>query len=148
MSTLTLRIVLCALVTPGLLFLGAAAGGPAGDPQKKVPQDNPALERRVAELEDQIGKLRKEIQSLRANPKVPQVGLGLARTEVSVFVLKHTRAAGVAKALTELFPEKDGLTLRITSEPVSNMVLVRGSREELDVVEAVISKLEDSASRK
>jgi hypothetical protein len=62
--------------------------------------------------------------------------------EIRVFVLKHAKAAGVAKALQELFP-KDEYTLRFASEPDLNVLLVRGgNREELQVVEVVLDKLE------
>lgn len=128
----------------GLLVLGSTwAQEPSARQQEKTQSDTASLERRLADLQAEIAKLRKEVQGLRTERNTPPVSLQPGgRTQVNVFTLKHAKAAAVAKALHDLFPEKDGLTLRIASEPSLNTVLVRGSREELDVVEAIISRLE------
>jgi Bacterial type II/III secretion system short domain len=83
------------------------------------------------------------VQGLRTERNTPPVSLQPGgKTVFNVFALKHAKAAAVAKALHDLFPEKDGLTLRIASEPTLNTVVIRGSREESDVVEAIITRLE------
>jgi hypothetical protein len=128
----------------GLLVPGStrAQEPPAGRQEKPQP-DTASLERRLADLQAEIVKLRKEVQSLRTERNTPPVSLQPGgKTVVDVFTLKHAKAAAVAKALHDLFPEKDGLTLRIASEPNSNTLVVRGSREELDMIEAIITKLE------
>ena len=120
------------------------AQNPSPDSKKKAPPENANLERRIAELEDAIQKLSKELQVLRAQTTAPAVSLSpLGKTTVCVYTLKRCKAADAAKALQELFPAKDGLTIRIACHLESNTVLARGNREELMVIEAILSKLED-----
>jgi hypothetical protein len=132
----------------GLLSLGAAWAQESTpkQPQKKPQPDLAGLERRLADLDDRLAKLTKEVQDLRAAlqaaPAKPRPG---DKTTVNMFTLKHTRAPNIARLLHELFPEKDGTTLRFGTEPTSNTLVVRGSPAELDMVEALVSKLEDIA---
>lgn len=149
-----------ALALLGLLALGAVRGqGPPAAPQslgapgagsatlrQNGPPPAPAnLERRVSELEARVRELTGELKGLRRELKPAPAGPG--RAEVSLFTLKHTKAVDVAKVLKKLFPDKDGLSLRIASDAASNTVVARGSRPDLEVVEAVISKLEDVAEK-
>lgn len=62
--------------------------------------------------------------------------------KVHSFPLKDAKAAAVAKVLQDLFPEKDGFTLRITSDPGSNTLFIRGNPEEMKKVEAIIRKMD------
>ena len=111
--------------------------------QKKTRPDFAALETRITQLENQLAKLTKELQDRQTDRKAPAVAVDKIR--IQFFVLKYAEASGLAKALQNLFPEKDGLTLRITSEPNLNVVLVRGSHEELELVVPIISELDKTA---
>jgi hypothetical protein len=82
----------------------------------------------------------------RAKAELPPVGAPAGKNEIRVLVLRHAKAAGVAKALQELLPKSDGFTIRFASEPNLNVLLIRsGSSEDLEVVQAVVDRLEKIA---
>jgi hypothetical protein len=129
------------------LLLGLVVHCPAGaqdrpgNGQEKTKQD--VLERRIAKLEVHIDDLAKELQILRLELKAPAVSLQPAgKTTIRIFTLKYTKAPAIAKALQDLLQGKGGATVRIVSEPSTNCLLVVGSSEEFDVVEAVVIRLE------
>lgn len=110
------RITSGAIIVFGLLVVGFGWGQEPAKPAPSKPQ---------------------QVKPIQGGPPL--------NSEVHVLVLKHSKSDGVAKALRELFPEKDGLTLRIASEPDMNALLLRGSPEEVDKIYAVIDKLEKIA---
>jgi RNA polymerase sigma factor (sigma-70 family) len=127
------------------------------DPQpkdKKNQTDNAPLERRLAALEDQIARLLKEVQSLRRELKAGATTSGRVvpklptRGELRVFTLRFARAAEVAKVLQELFvgPKGRDTDLRIVSSG-TNTLIVYGTQMQLDQIEALLVRLEDSAAR-
>jgi Skp family chaperone for outer membrane proteins len=134
----------------GLIVLDAGRGQePPADLKKKAQTEASSADRRIADLEALIGKLTKEVQSLRAELKAPAANLRpRARMDVNVFTLKHANAKRVAQALRDLFPQRDGLTIRVACEPSLSILLVRGSQTELEVVEALINRLEDAAQER
>lgn len=129
------------ILLAGLLLVGPAwAQAPPADRPPKAPPDAAPLERRLAALEDQVAKLLKEVEILRKDLKSPQAD---ATSEFKIFALKHAKASEMAKTLQELLQKKDEQTLRIVADPASNSVVVRGNREQLDVVEAIIARLDE-----
>jgi type II secretory pathway component GspD/PulD (secretin) len=117
---------------------------PAKPSQKTQPADTAALERRVATLEAQVAGLKKEIEKLRSEPKAPAV----AKVELKIFTLKHAKAGETTKVLLELLRERDGQSPRIVGDPGSNTVLVRGSREQLEMIDAVITRLDEASDKR
>ncbi len=137
----------------GLLVLGAAQGQdlPAGPQrinvqQKGSPQEPANLERRVTELEVQMKELSEAVKKLQTELKAGKGNQDKA--EVNLFSLKHAKSDSVAQVLRDLFPEKDGVHLRIASDAALNTVVVRGSRQELEVVEAIVGRMETIAEQK
>jgi hypothetical protein len=121
---------------------------PPGPARAQAPS-TAAVERHLKELELQIDRLTKEVQILRAELKAPAAIPVLGgKTDISVYELKYAKAGVVAKAMQDLFPEKDRLTLRIASDAGLNVLLARGNRAELEVLEACIVRLEELAQRK
>jgi type II secretory pathway component GspD/PulD (secretin) len=155
---------------PAVFLVALAPLALQGDEPQRAPgqKDAAGLEKRIAEIDRQIALLQKELQALRTAKSLPAAPaddetrrLLRAQREIeelihelmekkkkdlppafNVFSLKHAKAGEVAKALQELFPEKDGRTVRIAAVPSLNAVLVRGSQTESEIVEAIISKLE------
>jgi Bacterial type II/III secretion system short domain len=132
------------------LLLGLLAGtpawaeGPSGSQKKKEKApDTAGLERRVADLEAQVAKLVKEVQGLRGELKAP-AARPEGNAEIQVFTLKNAKATEMAKTLQDLLQEKDGPAPRIVGDPSSNSVLIRASREQIEVIAAVITRLEEA----
>ncbi len=71
------------------------------------------------------------------------------KTVEEIFKLEYAAAAEVAKALDALFANTPGPTFKTVDYPFpTNAVIVKGTREELEMAEAVISKLEDIAEKR
>jgi hypothetical protein len=140
------RVLPLVAVVFGLLVsrAGAQEPPPAKPSQKTQPADTAALERRVATLEAQLAGLKKEIERLRGELKTPAVAKG----ELKIFTLKHAKAGEITRVLQELLREKDGQSPRIVGDPGSNTVLVRGSREQLEMIEAVITRLDEASQQR
>jgi RNA polymerase sigma factor (sigma-70 family) len=67
------------------------------------------------------------------------------RIETAVLRLRHTKAVEMAKTLQELLQSRDADALRIAADPGSNSVVARGRRDQLELVEVLITRLEDAA---
>jgi RNA polymerase sigma factor (sigma-70 family) len=71
---------------------------------------------------------------------VPQKALG----DFFVFKLKHADAGRLARTLSELLDGKEMAQVRIVADPASNSLLVRGRREQVELVEALITRLDEA----
>jgi hypothetical protein len=66
------------------------------------------------------------------------------RYDYHLFHLKMTRAADIARVLSQVFGEKPAADMRIVSDDATNTVLVAGAPDDLKTVEVLIQKLEDT----
>jgi type II secretory pathway component GspD/PulD (secretin) len=121
------------------------------DPKSQPPKPDPKwtnLERRLDRLQTQLLLLTREVQALRTEFKPPK-----ARTarmaEIKLFSLKHAQAGEVAKTLKELLrdsTDKSGRTtrtvLRIATHASTNTILIQGTSEDLEAVEAILTRLD------
>ena len=77
------------------------------------------------------GNLKKQI------PAQPQPNL-----EVNIFTIRNGKAQELAGAIRELFPSDAANPLYIASDPNTNSIMVRGTAGDLEVVEAILLKIE------
>ncbi len=77
------------------------------------------------------GNLKKQI------PAQPQPNL-----EVKIFTLLNGKAQELAGAIRELFPSDPANPLYVASDPITNSIIVRGTEGDLEVVEAILLKIE------
>lgn len=152
-------VTLIALSFSLLAATDARAQARPADRKEKQQAEIASVEKLIANLQSEIDQLKKELQIARPDRNKPAVGfqpVGFqaggnppgGKTTVKIFTVKYAKAPTIAKALHDLFPEKDGVTLRIACEPNLNILMVRGNAEELDLAEAITSKLESVAQEK
>lgn len=143
MTSRTLAPVLALLVC--LPMVGSAGDGdPPGDPKQPPARRTAvaALERRLADLEAKLVQMTKEVQGIRNDLKAQAPAA--ERAEFQVFHLKNSQGTQLAKTLQEFFADK---TLRIVCDPQTNTLLVRGDRNQLELVEALVSRLDEAAPK-
>jgi hypothetical protein len=117
-------------------LVGAALKA-VGQPKE---EDVANLQSRLGDLEKQLQALTKELAALRQNL---QTAAAAPTGKVRIFSLQKLSAFEVANTLKELFATRlAAKTLSIASHQESNSILVQGSSEDLDNIEAVISRLE------
>jgi hypothetical protein len=122
------------------LLLGLPAAAPAGQPQPPPQRpDAAALDRRLAELEAGLARMTKEVQALRGDLK--RLAPAPPESEYRVYTLKNADGTKLAKTLQELLGDRD---LRVVCDPQTNSLLVRGDRETMAVLEALITRLDDA----
>jgi type II secretory pathway component GspD/PulD (secretin) len=140
----------CAAVT-SLILTGFAVAQPqkpeskGGGEQKHAvtPAD---VERRLAELENSVAAMLKEVRALRDQTK-SLAGANPKADDVRIFSLKHADAASMAKMLKQLLQGPDAKNLSIAVDERTNSVVVRGGGEHLEVIEAIISRLEEKSAK-
>jgi type II secretory pathway component GspD/PulD (secretin) len=140
-----------ALSAAAILGVSMAAGADSPRPEDKGGEPKHALtsndvDRRLAELEQHAAALLKEVQALRAESKA-LAAKNVRADEVRIFALKHADAAGMAKMLKQLLQGPDAKTLSIAADDRTNSVVVRGGSEQLEVIEAIISRLEEKGAK-
>jgi beta-lactamase regulating signal transducer with metallopeptidase domain len=69
-----------------------------------------------------------------------------AATDFSVMKLTHVKAKDMAKVLLELLGRDGNSNLVIVAEPTTNSLLVRATREQQQIIEALVARLEDYAA--
>jgi Flp pilus assembly secretin CpaC/beta-lactamase regulating signal transducer with metallopeptidase domain len=82
----------------------------------------------------------------KIEPMPVPTGAGMAKssaTDVRVIQLTNVKAKDIAKVLVELFAREGNLA--IVAEPSTNSLLVRGTAEQQQIIEALVSRLEDAA---
>jgi len=127
------------------LFLVSSAIAEEPPPPKLQPAPvapGPAnLEKKVADLEKALEMLTKEVRALRQDLKqiAPPVA---AQDAIRIFRLKYALAADVEKTVKALLGDKDSQAMRITSDPRTNSLLASGSSEQLEMIEAVLARLD------
>lgn len=80
-------------------------------------------------------------QATAAKAAPPAAG----KAEVNILQLKNAVAPDMVKLLQQLFPDKDGRSLRLVADPRTNSVIAMGPRDQLDVIEAILQKLDESS---
>jgi Bacterial type II/III secretion system short domain len=144
------RMVWSALAACSLAALAVAQppkGGDKGSGDQKHAITSDDVDRRLAELEAHVAGLLKEVQSLRAQSKALAAQPGRS-DEFNIFALKKADAAGMARMLKQLLQGPDAKNLSIAVDERTNSVVVRGSREHMEVIEAIIMKLESAKAEK
>lgn len=126
-----------ALPTLGLTRAAAQDRKPAAP--KGTEQRQKALER-LAALETQLGRLLDEVKALRRELQgkdMPAPNTG----ELKVFQLRHADAGSAARILRDLLGTNTP-ALRIVSEPQTNSVLVVARPATLEVIDAVLARID------
>jgi hypothetical protein len=126
-------------------------GQPGSKSQAAQKQEITRLEQRVADLQDQLAKLHKEVEDLRVAGRPPGAAPGgpagavapPVKLEFAIYALKRANAAEMAKVLQQFFQGPDGNEMRIVPDRRTNTVLVRGSRQQLEMVEAIVARLDE-----
>jgi hypothetical protein len=128
-----------------MVAAGLASTGRADDPILLPPgsPDTAGLEKRLAGLEKQLAALMKEVQSIRKDLKTQA-----PKVELKVLILKNATALHVASVLHDLLGGKVGKTIHIVAEPVTNRLLVKGTAEQLRLVEALVARLDEPAAER
>jgi hypothetical protein len=143
MTARTVATVLPLLVC--LPIVGSAgAGDPPGDPKQPAARrtDPAALERRLADLEAKLVQMTKEVQGIRNDLKA--AAPAEERPELQVLKPKNLEGTQLAKTLHEFLGDKN---LRIVCDPQTNTLLVRGDRNQLELVEALVVRLDEAAPK-
>jgi hypothetical protein len=143
MSPRTLATVLSLLVC--LPFIGSAgAGDSPGDPKQPAAKrpDAASLERRLADLEAKLVQMTKDVQGIRNDLKV--LAPAPERPEFRIYSLKNAHGTKLAETLQEFLGEN---AIRIVCDPQTNTLLVRGDRDQLELVETLVSRLDEAAAR-
>jgi Bacterial type II/III secretion system short domain len=129
------------------LSLILSAGGVRGQ-GKPVPKEvKPALtlEQRLALLEEQAARMLAEIKGIRGQLKDGMP----TRDDIknfNIYRLKNAEANQMAKLLSELLDLNRGnKTLRIVSDSQTNSLIVAGKQEDLEIIQAIIQRLDDTA---
>jgi RNA polymerase sigma factor (sigma-70 family) len=108
------------------------------------PADQVDAQLRIAKLEKQVAALSKEVEALRKDAR-PRAAAKASRGEVKIFALRNANADESAKVLKDLFvgDEKRLPKIRIAAHKGTNSVLLwGGTREDLEMVEAVLTRLD------
>jgi multidrug resistance efflux pump len=116
---------------------------PAAEREERHPKEDRARGR-LAELEQRVAVLERELASLRADSSRPGGGSAVATvaTEVKIFALRNADAAETAKLLTQLFGEE----VRVVADARTNSVIAVGPGDDLLTVEALIARLDEADS--
>jgi RNA polymerase sigma factor (sigma-70 family) len=101
------------------------------------------LQGRLADLEAQVKSLTKELAELRKVLK-PLPPRPTGKRKIHVFPLRSLPAEEVAKTLKDLFNASTPEKALITTNASTNTVLVMGSPDDLEEIEAVITRLESA----
>jgi RNA polymerase sigma factor (sigma-70 family) len=133
---------------------GAANAEPQGRGGRQEDVRWADFQRGLKELQGQIRSLTAEVQALRKELR-PQAARRAARSEFKMFSLKYAEAGELSKILYELLRNRTahndaqkGTPLRFGTHQKSNALLVVGSPEDLELVEAIITRLDvESAER-
>jgi hypothetical protein len=103
------------------------------------------LERRLAELEKQLDLLMKEVEALREESK-PLAAEPAAPPEVRIFHLRNADAAETVETLQQLFQADEARKIRIAGHQSANSVVVRAGHNDLEMVEAIVIRLDEAAA--
>jgi hypothetical protein len=129
-----------------LLLTSSLAGQDRGGPAPKRRPDAAGVDRRLADMEAQLGKLLKEVQTLRNDLKAAPARAE-KRMELNIFKLKNAHAEEMVRVLRELLT--DGAdNVRIIADVRTNSVLIRGPQEFMETAQAVLSRLDEEGERK
>ena len=144
-----MRRLIAACLCLSLLFIGAphaqkaASGGGTRTEQK----DNAAiLERRLAKLESQIAQILREIQSLRADLKLPPAVVD-GRVETRVFPLRYAMASAVTVELQPLFLTDPLRPSRVVADVRTNSVIMLGTPEQIDFLKKLIERIDEPSPK-
>jgi hypothetical protein len=142
--------------------------GKKGEPQ---PEDRDPLLQRIEALERTVQRLTTELEKARKSPGmgmpgIPGLGRGMPtpvsppaqKREVKIFLLKHAEVTEVAETLMQLLGDYDrrgqfgGGTVaealamrapRIATHKSTNSLLVQGSADDLQTIQAILMQLDD-----
>lgn len=146
---MTIRIAWAVAVSMcSTAFIAAAPQKPDGKDggQQKRALTQADVENRLAELEEHVAALLKEVRALREQSKA-LAAKGPKGDEVNIFALKHADAGSMAKMLKQLLQGPDSRSLSIAVDDRTNSLVVRGGREQLEVIEAIIARLEEKSAK-
>jgi type II secretory pathway component GspD/PulD (secretin) len=138
----------------GLALLGclSLAGLSAGQERRPEAQSDPGqgrnpadLERRISALEKQLQRLTQEVAAAGKEIKPPLPRQAAENAPIKFYLLQHADAAEVAKTLQELLDGDETKAVRIAAHPSTNNIVMRGNPEILEVLEAIIKRLEEAA---
>jgi type II secretory pathway component GspD/PulD (secretin) len=120
--------------------LGQERRGEVRGEQPK-PADWASVQRRLADIQKQLLLLSKEIEALRQEAKTPAPAPA-AKLQVRIYPLRNADASEIAKALETLFHGDHGKKISVAVYQRSNSLIVRAAGDDLDTVEATISRLD------
>ncbi len=64
--------------------------------------------------------------------------------EIMITSLRNANAQEMVNAVRELFPNNAARPLYIAGDPNTNSIMFRGTKEDLEIVEAILLKIENS----
>lgn len=105
------------------------------------------LDAAKAKLREAEAKLKEAELAVQHDAKSTRKLAPAANIEVKVFTLRYAKAPEVSRSLKDLFPEKDGWSLRITANEGTNSLLVRGTEKDLKAANKVIELLEKMSNK-
>ena len=142
--------------------LGAKSNASVGDQEETAKEALRRVEAELLRLRSEIKVLREELQQMRfggreKKEEKPADGLNNAaaapgaanKTTLKLYTLRHANAAEVANTLGQLFDvanqAKAGqpITPRIVAHQGTNTLIVQGNQHDLDVIEAIITRLDE-----
>jgi type II secretory pathway component GspD/PulD (secretin) len=168
MFLLGLAVVPSAFSQPPERGRGSGVGGAVDLPAlvRRVAE----LEKQVETLNKEVESLRtaainKEVDALRkdgktrtasssssaASPTASSSGSAAApapevKTQMQIYILRDAEATEVAKTLAELFRGEESKKLRIAPNKSTNSIVVRGRAEDLEEIQAIVTRLELAAT--
>jgi hypothetical protein len=112
--------------------------------ERSKPADLTGVQRRLADVQKQLMLLIKEVEALRQEAKA-LADAPAARLQVDIYTLRNADASEVAKTLQALFrTEEEEKKISIALYRSNNSLIVRACRNDLDTIEAIIARLDDS----
>jgi RNA polymerase sigma factor (sigma-70 family) len=112
-----------------------------------------SLAKQTDELRMQVKELRMEVNMLHKNSINAAASKPSAKKEIKMFSLRNLRAEEVGRTLEQLFAPswiaaetqasyESRKPLRIATSPSTNTLIVQGSRDDLESIEVIITRLE------
>jgi serine/threonine protein kinase/protein involved in polysaccharide export with SLBB domain len=102
-----------------------------------------AQEAILAKLGEVLAQPQVVLSIEAAAPRNPGEQKDAAKDQIKIFQLQNSKAVETAEMLRKLYPDA---AIRISSDDVSNSVLVRGDRETLTEIEAILLRQDEATS--
>ncbi len=121
----------------------ALAQEPRRRPIQELPKptDLTELLTRLERLESRLASLLKDLEAMRKEQKARPAPVAV-KTQVRIFTLRQADAAEIIKTLQELLQGDERGRVRIALHQSSNSVIVRAGEEDLEMIEAVVQRLD------